>query len=137
MADDQQIRTPSGMAYGKAKELSDMQRAAPLPTAGGLPAGGPTARDGAYQAPVVPLTAPTMAPGQHVMDGVGIGGGRNGADAGIPVHDDGSTAAVVAQLRGIYAATQVPELMGLIAAIEGHDQGGVADLGYAHGNWGN
>lgn len=139
MANEQQIRTPSGLAYGKAKELADMQRAAPIPKAPGIPAGGPPARDAGYRAPVIPLDAPSTMPGQHVLDGVDIGPGRTAAEAGIPVNDDGSNEAVAAMIRGIYAATGMPELLSLLASLEGTDQDGVglADPAYAFGQWDN
>lgn len=133
MANEQQIRTPSGMAYGKAKELADMQRAAPLPKAPAPGAGGPQ-RDAAYQAPVVPLDAPSQYPDQHVMDGVDIGAGRTAAEAGIPM-DDGTQGSALAVLRGIYAATGYTGLLEVMQAMEGTGDTGLAHMRHVHGQW--
>jgi hypothetical protein len=107
MADQQPIRTPANLPYGQATELANAQRQQPLPQA-------PTpkrptmsqaagAADGMWQAPVVPLSAPSQRPGEHVMDGVDAGPGRTAAQAGIPGHEQNAARdGVLNTLRGLY-----------------------------------
>lgn len=113
----QPVRVPTGQQYGKAKEMADAQRAIPLPNAPAAPspsaAGAPRSADAAsmWQAPVTPLNAPSQRPGEHVMDGVAAGPGRDPAQAGIPGHEQGSARdEVLATLRGLYQKFPISSL---------------------------
>lgn len=125
----QPIQTATNQPYGVAKQQADAQRAVPLP------------RNTGWQAPVVPLHAPTMRPDENVMAGTDAGPGPTAAEAGVPVHDDGTPEAASAIIRGIFAATQNPALMAVVQAIEGtfnrQDPGtaGLSDLSHMFGNW--
>lgn len=137
MANTQQVRTPTGMEYGKAKELADLQRAAPLPqgTTPSAAGAGRGVRDTTYRAPVIPLDAPSQNPDEHVLDGVDVGPGRTAAQAGINM-DDGTQGSAAAVIRGIFAATGNMQLASLLQAIEGTDDGsGLAHMRHVHGQW--
>jgi hypothetical protein len=57
--DKQPIRTPTGLPYGDAGQLTDLQRQAPLPAT----------------PPPPELSAPTQNPGQPVTAGAALGAG--------------------------------------------------------------
>lgn len=101
----QPIRTAGGQAYGAAKQQADAQRAVPLPDAS------------TWEAPIVPLHEPTARPGQHVMDGVDVGPGRNAAEAGIPgAMDAGGREQILNTLRGIFDRYPLPGIASAIQA---------------------
>lgn len=60
--DRQPIRTPTGLPYGQAQALTQMQQAAPLPAAPNLP-------------PATPIHAPSERPSEPITAGVDRGPG--------------------------------------------------------------
>jgi hypothetical protein len=110
-----------------------------MPQTNGVPAvqaaAGVQQRNPQWQAPVIPLDADTTRPNEHSMDGVDRGPGRTAAQAGIPTHDDGSPEAVSSMLRGIYAATGNPAILGLIGDVERTRDAGLANIDRVHGHW--
>lgn len=136
MANPNQAPVPKpGYGEGGQQALIDAGRGARSPM------GAPPVRDTQWQAPVIPLNAPSARPDQHVMDGVDIGPGRNAAQAGVPVQDDGSPESIIAVLRGIYAATGVQALLSVVQQLEGTDDfdgestWGLGSIRNAFGAW--
>lgn len=71
----QPLRVVTGGSYGEGKQLSDAQRAVPLPdnttpTAAPAPMGNPLAAAAAYDPPHIDLGAPTAMPHQSVTQGL-------------------------------------------------------------------
>lgn len=115
----QPIRTATGQPYGAAKQQADAQRAAPL--AGG----GSTS----WEAPIIPLDAPTNRPGEPVTDGVNVGPGRNAAQAGVPgAMGDTTRDGILNTLRGIYEAFPLDEIRDLIVDFADNPPWTIEDL---------
>lgn len=101
----QPVRTATGQPYGAAKQQADAQRTVPLPDAS------------TWEAPIIPLHEPTARPGQHVMDGVDVGPGRNAVEAGIPgAMDAGGREQILNTLRGVFDRYPLPGIASAIQA---------------------
>jgi hypothetical protein len=80
----QPIRVPSGMNYGEAGRLREIQQSAPMeqnpvgPPASQTQGGPPTTMEGRLAGGIPSLTAPTQMPQQSIMTGVA------GQEGGIP-----------------------------------------------------
>lgn len=71
--DGQPLRVAVGGKYGERKSLLDQQRSAPMVSPQSQAA--PSAQQNLP--PIVPLTAPSQRPNEHVMDGSPVGPGSN------------------------------------------------------------
>lgn len=78
------VQAPTGLPYGKGKELRDAQRAVPMagtsapkPAASVAPVADTMPGMPAAMPPVVPLTAPTQRPSEPIMAGVSQGDAPN------------------------------------------------------------
>lgn len=78
----QPVRTPTGLPYGEAGQLTRLQQAAPLAASGGTP---PPVQPGAAARPsVIPFNAPTQEPDVPVTNGAALGPGAGPEALGIP-----------------------------------------------------
>lgn len=106
-----------GQAYGVAKQQADSMAAAPI------------AQGGAWEAPVVPLSAPSARPGEHVMDGVDAGPGRTAAQAGVPGAMGNTTQdGILNTLRGIYEQFPIQGIADLITGFSQNAPWTIDDL---------
>jgi hypothetical protein len=110
-------RVPTGLPYGQAGQLAAAQRAIPLPQAD------------TWEAPVIPLDAPTQRPDEPVTDGVPIGPGRSPVEAGIPgANEDTTTEGILNTLRGILQAYPLPSIAQAIADFATNPPWSIEDL---------
>lgn len=132
MANPAQMPTQRTRPYGQAKQVAELQQA------GGQAAAQIQGRQAAYEPEIVPLDAPSTAPDVPVMDGVNMGAGRTYGEAGLPGINENDPAGVADMLRGIYAATREPGILGLIQQLEGtdNDDDGLVDFRNGFGRWG-
>lgn len=90
--DSQPVRAPSGLDYGERKQLTDAQRAAPLPdNRGGQPApppGGGPGGGGGRAAPVVDVFGETDNPSEPATAGAALGPGSTSLETLLPPVDD-------------------------------------------------
>lgn len=92
--DSQPVRAPTGLDYGERKQVTDAQRAAPLPDnrsqpPGGGQGGGPPGGGGGGQgAPVADVFGPTDRPNEPATAGAALGPGSTSLETLLPPVDD-------------------------------------------------
>lgn len=117
----QPIRTAPSQEYGQATEQRQAQQVVPLPQSRPLP-------------PIVPFSAPTQNPDEHVMAGVPQGAGPGPEALSLPaVSSQPGNGDVLAQLQALLSIAPNPGLVNLITSIKGGDYNAGGTYGKAIG----
>lgn len=118
----QPVQVAAGQAYGERQAQEQAQRAVPLPAAPPVQVSPPSPAPAALPGSFGDFARPTERPNEPLTAGLPVGPGP-GPEAMRPPLGISNDDAVLAQLRGLYAAYPNSDLAALISAAERRKQG--------------